>query len=80
MPVTVAYLESKSFTKEEQTWINKVLPNSIFRLRKVRNRAEHESIDSWTRDMLGYFINEFIGIGQLGILPRLVQLLFSKTP
>lgn len=79
MRITNAYLASRGFANEDQTWISKVLPDRISRLRRVRNRAEHESNDSWTREIIGNFIDEFIGIGQPGVLPRLGELFFSTT-
>jgi hypothetical protein len=75
MPVTVAFLKSKGLSEIDLHWVTKALPKSIYRLRQVRNEAEHESRETWSRERLSGFFEEFVGIGQSGILPRLTRLL-----
>ncbi|MFC2012475.1 hypothetical protein ACFLVU_05030 [Chloroflexota bacterium] len=75
LPITDAFLKEKGTSNEKRTWFCNQLPKSLYHLRRARNRAEHESTDQWTRQDLSKFYNEFIGIGQPGILPELCRIL-----
>lgn len=75
MPVTVKYLTSKGISESDLEWITRVLPTSIFKLRQARNRAEHVSDSQIEREELNRFYNEFIGIGQTGIIRKISELI-----
>jgi hypothetical protein len=74
MPVTVKFLTSKGISKSDLEWITKLLPTSIFKLRQARNRAEHVSGSRIEREELNRFYNEFLGIGQTGIIRKIFEL------
>ncbi|MFC1970843.1 hypothetical protein ACFLV0_02760 [Chloroflexota bacterium] len=75
LPITDAFLKEKGISNEKRVWFCNQLPKSLYHLRRARNRAEHESADQWTRQDLNKFYDEFIGIGQSGILPELCRIL-----
>jgi len=75
LSITNVFLKEKGVSNEDRAWFCNQLPKSLYHLRRARNRAEHESDDQWTRQDLSRFYNEFIGIGQPGILPKLYRML-----
>lgn len=75
-PLVEEFLKVKRIEQGERNWCSKSLPGRIHALQDQRNKAEHESGKNWTRGELGKYYNEFIGIGEVGILPRLGKLLF----
>jgi len=75
-PLMEEYLKAKRVEQGEQNWCIKTLPGKLHNLQDQRNKAEHESGKSWTREELQIYYREFIGIGQPGIIPRLCTLIF----
>ena len=69
------FLKKKGIPTAQRAWFVNVLPECLARLRKARRRAEHESGREWTRKELGKFYAEYMGIGQLGVLPVLSKIL-----
>ncbi len=74
--VAGAFLKHKGVTETERQWVVQQLPERLKKLRNARRRAEHETVNAWTRPQLKGFVDEFLGIGQLGIIPRLTKILF----
>ncbi|MDE2842673.1 MAG: hypothetical protein OXN21_04740 [Chloroflexota bacterium] len=58
----------------DREFLTNQLPAAMLRLRDNRNRAEHEAGDPWHRGQVRPIVDEFLGIGQIGILPRLVRI------
>ena len=77
LSITDAFLKEKGISNEERIWFCNQLPKKIYHLRRARNLAEHELGIPWNRQQLGQCYNDYIGIGQTGILPRLCKILFS---
>ncbi|MFC2066842.1 hypothetical protein ACFLUO_07335 [Chloroflexota bacterium] len=77
MQISGTYLVNKGVTREDRVWFIQSLQKSLFPLRRARNRAEHESDTQLTHEELNKYYNEFIGIGQPGIVEKLSELLFS---
>jgi hypothetical protein len=76
MAVTKNFLNQGGISATDQDWFSRDLVNSLSKLRLVRNRAEHSSATGWTRDGIKQFVNEFLGVGQPGVLVRLTKILF----
>ena len=70
------YLEANKIEQSEKDWIVKKVPRRVHDLHNQRNKAEHESGKKWTRDEIGKYYREFVGVGVSGILPRLAKVLF----
>jgi hypothetical protein len=67
----------KEFSAPEQAWFSRDVVNSLSKLRLVRNRAEHSSANGWTRAGFKQFVNEFLGVGQPGVLIQIAKILFT---
>ena len=76
-PATLDFLMSRHSSSEERRWFHEELPKSLWRLRRARNRAEHESTSRLQVQELKGYISEFLGLGQPGVLLRLAKILFS---
>ena len=75
MTVTGGFLKWNGINATERQWFAKQLPKKLNKLRKARRCAEHETASTWNRGKLKEFIEEFLGIGQSGTIPRLIKLL-----
>ena len=69
------FLVSKSFSKEDQDFLLKELPDHLRKLRWRRNRAEHEIGRRWDRAEVAPLFRTFMGIDCVGVLPRLARML-----
>ena len=58
----------------DSKFLTNQLPVAMRRLRDNRNRAEHEAGEPWHRGQVRPIVDEFLGIGQLGILPELARI------
>ena len=58
----------------DREFLTNQLPVAMRRLRDNRNRAEHEAGEPWHRGQVRPIVDEFLGIGQIGILPQLVRI------
>ena len=74
--VTRAFLKKKGVPEIERRWVAEQLPKRLKKLRYARRRAEHETTNRLARSQLKDFVDEFLGIGQPGIIPRLTKVLF----
>lgn len=74
---TKAYLVEKGVSEEDRVWFSQTLPDRLYHLLNPRNRAEHEPGSQFSHEELREFYNEFIGIGQPGVIRQLSQLLNS---
>ena len=70
----VKFLIHRKVDTYDKEFLNKRLPDAMLRLRNNRNRAEHESGEPWHREEVRPLFNEFLGIGQAGILPELARI------
>lgn len=77
MPITGTYLVAKNIPRESRLWFIQNLQKSLYPLRQARNRAEHESGSEFTHEEINRFYEEFIGIGQPGVIKQLHLLLNS---
>ncbi|MBI2852125.1 MAG: hypothetical protein HYX84_03355 [Chloroflexi bacterium] len=77
--ITNAFLKERGTPGDKRDWFCKHLPKSLYHLRRARNRAEHESVDKWSRQDFGNFYDEFMGIGRPGILPELCRILLFQN-
>jgi hypothetical protein len=77
LQVTNAFLVSKQASEEQRKWFTEQLPDSLYRLRHIRNIAEHEGFNQWTRDELRPYVEEYLGIGKKGVLQKIVEILFT---
>ena len=68
-------LVSKSFSKEDQDFLLKELSNHLRELNRRRSRAEHEIGRKWDRAEVAPLFRTFMGIGCVGILPKLAGML-----
>ncbi len=77
MQISGIFLVNMGVTREDRVWFIQRLQESLFPLRRARNRAEHESGTQLTHEELNKYYNEFIGIGQPGVIEKLSKLLLS---
>jgi len=77
MPITGTYLVEKGVSRDDRVWFIQDLQKSLYPLRRARNQAEHESENQLTYAEMNRFYNEFVGIGQPGVIRQLSQLLNS---
>ena len=70
----VKFLIHRKVDTYDKEFLNKRLPDAMLRLRNNRNRAEHETGEPWHREEVRPIFNEFLGIGQAGILPELARI------
>ena len=77
MPITGTYLVAMNVPREGRIWFIQSLQRSLYPLRQARNRAEHESGSEFTHEEINRFYEEFIGIGQPGVIKQLYLLLNS---
>jgi len=77
MTITGAFLVNKEVPREDRVWFIQNLQKSLHPLRQARNRAEHESGSEFTHEEINRFYEEFIGIGQPGVIKQLYLLLNS---
>ena len=77
MPITGTYLVAKNVPRKSRVWFIQNLQRSLYPLRQARNRAEHESDSKFTIEDINEHYEEFVGIGQPGVIKQLVLLLFS---
>jgi hypothetical protein len=69
------FLVSKSFSKADQDFLLKELPDHIRKLNSRRNRAEHDIARKWDRAEVAPLFRTFMGIDCVGVLPRLAGML-----
>lgn len=74
MPICREYFKEKGYSPRS---LYPKLTEKLSTLRMHRAEAEHISGTDWTRQELVPFVNQYLGIGQPGILPQLAKLLFS---
>jgi len=75
MNITAKFLSIKGFSKKDLVWISKDLPKNLRKLRKERDKAEHESTEHTYATLSKYF-NRYLGIGEPGVLIQLARLFY----
>jgi len=75
-PIVHAFLKNKAITKDRREWFKDRLPNRLAWLRRARRNAEHIANREWTREELGMYYSEFIGIDKRGIILEIARILF----
>ena len=69
-----SFLAGMKVTESETKLLISTLPQALRRLRELRNEAEHDPTRAWNRSELDPIVQEFLGIGQSGILAHLVAI------
>ena len=67
------YLKRRKVGPQDIAFLTEELPTAMDRLRRSRNRAEHES-HSWSRDEVRPYFNRFLGVNEQGVLPELARI------
>lgn len=78
MNITQRFLKIKGFSERDLTWLSIELPESLRKLRRVRDKAEHESA-GYTHDILSNHFNRFMGIGEPGVIVLLARLFYGEA-
>lgn len=68
------FLIERRVEQYDRDFLTGQLPVEMRPLRDNRNRAEHESGETWHREEVRPIFYKFLGIGQLGILPLLARI------
>ena len=68
------FLERRGIEENDVNFLIYELPKSMERLRVSRNDATHKVTVSWDRVEVQKLFNEFLGIGQKGVLPELARI------
>ena len=79
MPIVRDFFKTKSIQTNERDWFCQELPDTLKKLRRERNWAEHESGGQLMRHILVSYWNEFMGIGQQGVIVRSCKILFQTA-
>ncbi|MFC1961652.1 hypothetical protein ACFLWN_01190 [Chloroflexota bacterium] len=77
MPIIGTYLVAMDVPREDRVWFIQNLQKSLYPLRQARNRAEREPGSEFTHEEINRFYEEFIGIGQPGVIKQLYLLINS---
>jgi hypothetical protein len=68
------FVHGRGASEESQHFLTKTLPDALDDLRKARESAQHDPQRRWQREEVGHFFQLFLGIGNTGVLKRLVEL------
>ena len=66
------FLNRKRLNDMDVRFMTETLPHALKELGRRRNRADHGTGKLWNRDEVGACVDLILGIGQEGILPKLV--------
>jgi hypothetical protein len=69
------FLVSKSFPSQDQSFLLTALPDYLRDLNRSRAGAEHDIARKWDRAEVAPLFRTFMGIGRVGVLPRLAGML-----
>jgi len=68
------FLLSHHIERQDKDFLTRELPKAMNDLRRVRDLAQHDPKKVWQREEVEPFVGRFLGIGQIGVLPRLAQI------